>query len=223
MGAHINCDTNESSFIRYQPGRGKNKTEYASVQKSIWVNGTCQSETVLWLGKVLNKQEMIFKSRDNGVFKYEPPDKITPLSKGEMEYYGLYNKQSTNPIIGAELSEIYEQSTCLSFGGVYVAHEVLSKSELNDLFMQPFSEVNGLGEAVMSLVLYKLTQGGASIYTKNWWSGTYAKFLYPNVNMDSTRISELLKEIGKEKYNRIFFHNYSEFIKRQTKKILCYY
>jgi hypothetical protein len=97
-----------------------------------------------------------------------------------------------------------------------VASEVLRQSALNALFMSPFAEKKGLGEAAMSLILYKLTHGGASMHIKNWWDETYAKFLYPNMKLDSPRISELLEEIGKEKYWRIFFKNYSKFIKEES-------
>jgi hypothetical protein len=82
--------------------------------------------------------------------------------------------------------------------------------------MAPFSTISGLGEAAMSLVLYKLTQGGAAMHTKAWWNETYAKFLYPTVNQDSPRISEILREIGKDKYWRIFFKQYSEFVKKES-------
>ncbi|MDR3186701.1 MAG: transposase [Christensenellaceae bacterium] len=207
----------EPSFIRfYVKEKDGNRLEYGSIQKSVWVNGTCKSETLLWLGKVLNKEEMIFKSRKNGIYKFTPPDTITPLSTGEIGYFGIPTNTTAQPLIGKELAEIYEPANCLSFGGVYVASQLLRQSTIADIIMDPFAGVKGLGDCVMALVLYKLTQGGASMHIKNWWDETYAKFLYPNINLDSPRISELLKEIGKEKYWRIFFENYSEFIKKES-------
>ncbi|MDR2436959.1 MAG: transposase [Endomicrobium sp.] len=207
--------TNDASFIRYHvKGKGDTKQEYASIQKSLWVDGTCKSETVLWLGKVLDKEKLIFKSRQYGIFQLTPPDTISQLTNGEANCYGLTNDSSNSTILGDELSQIYDSSDCLSFGSVFVASELLKQSELISLFTSPFAEIKGLGDAVMSLVLYKLTQCGPSMLIKNWWNGTYAKLLYPNVKLDSPRISELLKEIGKEKYWRIFFQNYSQFIKK---------
>jgi hypothetical protein len=209
--------TNTSSFIRYQvKGTPEKRQEYGSVQQSIWVNGTCKSDTLLWLGKVINKEELIFQSRKNGIYKFTPPDVISPLTQGELEYYGVTSSTPTKHLIGEELSEIYERANCLSFGGVYVTSKIIEKSVLPELFTSPFVNIKGLGESLMSLVLYKLTHGGASMHIKDWWQETYAKFLYPNVNLDSPRISELLKEIGKDKYWRIFFDQYSEFLKKEA-------
>jgi hypothetical protein len=217
MDLNFEKDTKGSSFLRFQfKGSGEQRHEYGSVQRSIWVNNTCKSETVIWLGKVLNKDEMIFKSRANGIFKFTLPDVITPLSLGEIEFYGLSDLTTKNPLIGDELSEIYESPNCLSFGGVYVASEVLTQSGLTELFMAPFADIEGLGDAAMSLILYKLTKGGASMHIKDWFNGSCVKFMYPNLNLDSPRISELLKEIGKDKYWRIFFEKYSEFVKMQS-------
>jgi hypothetical protein len=210
-------NSKDSCFLRFQfKGIGENRYEYGSVQKSAWVDNSCKSETLLWLGKVLNKDEMIFKSRENGIYKFALPNIISPLSLGEIDYYGLSNKGQKQQMIGEELSQIYESPNCLSFGSVYVATEVLRQSELTEMFMAPFSDTKGLGEAAMSLVLYKLTKGGASMHIKDWWNSSCAKYLYPNVNLDSPRISELLKEIGRDKYWRIFFENYSEFLNKQS-------
>jgi hypothetical protein len=211
--------TNTPSFIRFQvKGKGKKRHEYGSVQRSVWVDGTCKSDILLWLGRVLNKEQLIFQSRKNGIFQYTPPDVITPLTQGELEYYGVSSSKSAKhkPLIGKELSEIYGSTTCLSFGDVYVASKILEESALPELFTSPFANVKGLGESLMPLVLYKLTHGGASKHIKGWWQASYAKFLYPNVNLDSPRISELLKEIGQEKYWRIFFDQYSKFIKNES-------
>jgi hypothetical protein len=205
MAQDDNC--NDFGFLRFQlKGKGKNSNEYGSIQKSLWIDGTCKSETTLWLGKVLNKDEMIFKSRQNGIFRFTPPDTITPLTPGEIEFYGLsVPKKTANPLIGEALSGTYEQPNCLSFGGVYVASEILRKSMLTNLFTEPFADLKNLQETVMSLILYKLTQAGASMHIKSWWDETYAHYLYPEVKLDSPRLSECLNEIGKDKYCRIFF------------------
>jgi transposase len=54
------------------------------------------------------------------------------------------------------------------------------------------------------------------MHAKGWWEGTYTKFLYPDVNLDSPTISKLLKEIGKDKDWRNFFEKYSKFIKKES-------
>jgi hypothetical protein len=206
----------DNCFVRfYSKGTGEKKCEYGSVQRSVWVNGTCKSETVLWLGKVLNKDEMIFKSRTNGIFRFTPPDLITRLTFEEIESYGLSSHgPQKRPSIGDGLAETYEPLNCQSFGGVYVASELLRQSGLTEIFTSPFAGIKGLGDTVMPLVLYKLTQGGAPISIKDWWDETYVKFLYPHFQLDSPSITKSLKEIGKEIYWDIFFKNYSDFVKK---------
>ncbi|MDR2386013.1 MAG: transposase [Deltaproteobacteria bacterium] len=212
--------SHDNSFVRFhRKGTGEKKCEYGSVQRSVWVNGTCKSETLLWLGKVLNKEQMIFQSRENGIFKFTPPSTISRLSAGEVITNRLTDYDKTTektPLIGEEYARIFGQANSLSFGGVYLASEVLKQSGLTDIFTTAFAGTKALGEAVMPLVIYKLTQGGASMRIKTWWEQSYAKFLYPHLNLESPRITQLLREIGQDKYWRIFFKNYSEFIAKQT-------
>ncbi|MDR2200241.1 MAG: hypothetical protein LBR53_12505 [Deltaproteobacteria bacterium] len=213
----FDADSIGSHFIRYQfKGKGETKHEYGLIQKSVWVKGTCKSETVLWLGKVLNKDELIFHSRKHGVYKFIPPSTIKPLSSDEIAYRGFAAKPAKAPLVGEELVEIYEPLNCLSFGGVYVASEVIKESGLEDIFMKPFENEDNLGEAVMSLVLYNLTDGGATMRALSWWNETYAKFLYHDVDLISFIISRLYKEIGKDKYWRIFFEKYSQFLNKES-------
>jgi transposase len=165
---------------------------------------------------------LIFQSRKYGIFQYTPPDVITPLPPSELEHFGVpystpaKRKIKNKPLIGEESSEIYEPVNCLSFGGVYVASKILEESPLPELFASPFANVKGLGESLMPLVLYKLTHDAASMAIKDWLQESYAQFLYPNVNLDSPRIRELLKEIGKEKYWRIFFDKYFQFLQKES-------
>jgi hypothetical protein len=61
---------------------------------------TCKSEAVLWLGKVLNKDELIFQSRGHGVYKSTPPRAIKPLISDESARRGFAPKPSKAPLIG---------------------------------------------------------------------------------------------------------------------------
>jgi hypothetical protein len=200
--------------ITYQlRGRGKIKPEYAKFSRSVWRNGRKEDEGVLWLGKVLNKKDNIFKSRKYGIFQFTPPDIIKPLSGKEKEYYKVAGAAPK------KYSSI-ESLENLSFGGIYLISELMKKSGLTNLFMKSFAHKKEIGDAAMSLVLYKLTHCSAFMHAKAWWDSSYARLLYPNVNLDSPRISEMLAEIGKEKYWRIFFENYVQFVKSQS-PMLC--
>jgi hypothetical protein len=45
-------------------------------------------------------------------------------------------------------------------------------------------------------------------------------YLYPDLKLDSLQITEHLEEIGKDKYPRIFFDDYSKFIKKESPHVL---
>jgi transposase len=67
-------------------------------------------------------------------------------------------------------------------------------------------------DTVISLILYRSLQQGASCYAHIWWEGSYARILYPNANLSSQRISETLKTIGDERVQRNFFQEYLRYI-----------
>ena len=46
------------------------------------------------------------------------------------------------------------------------------------------------------------------MYAEEWFNGNYAKFIYPNANLSSQRISDFLKMFGDEGLERRFFKEY---------------
>jgi hypothetical protein len=200
--------------IKYQTRSEKEiKSKYGTFVRSIWKNGKKVDADVMWLGKVLDEEQLIFINRKNGIFRFTPPNIITPLSGNEEDYYKIVNSAKKD-------TRALEPIESVSFGGLFLTSEILNKSGLTDIFMSPFSDKKGLGDEAMSLMLYKLTHCGAFMHAKTWWEGTYARFLLPNVKLDSPRISEILREIGQERYWRSFFDNYVKFVKKQS-PMLC--
>ena len=48
----------------------------------------------------------------------------------------------------------------------------------------------------------------SNAHAECWWSGSYARILYPNANLSSQRISDMLEAIGREDNMRAFFNAY---------------
>jgi hypothetical protein len=69
---------------------------------------------------------------------------------------------------------------------------------------------------VTALVLHVLTRGRGSTGVKAWRDESYARFLYPDLDLDPRRIIGYLKEIGKERRWRLFSGLYSDFVRQRS-------
>jgi hypothetical protein len=168
-------------FIRYEQ---KNGVEYASVYRAKRV-GAKKTNDIEWLGRVVDKERGVYKSRERGTFTFT-------LDSGVIEH---------QPAVVEKL--------ILDFGDSYFVDELLKRNGFKALISAAFGN---LADTVMSLVLYRSLQQGASYYAQTWWEGSYSRILYPNASLASQRISEVLKEIGDESIQRDFFHGYLRYI-----------
>lgn len=58
------------------------------------------------------------------------------------------------------------------------------------------------------MVAFYVLSAMANCYAEEWWEGSYARILYPNANLSSQRISDLLEAVGDEQSYRNFFASY---------------
>ena len=56
----------------------------------------------------------------------------------------------------------------------------------------------------------------ANVNADDWYSGSYASYLYPDAGLDSRRISEFLKALGREKNYRAFFPSHIDYVRRMV-------
>ena len=168
-------------FIRYEQ---KNGVEYASVYRARRI-GSKKINDIEWLGRVIDKEKGIYKSRDRGIFTFT-------LNGGL-----------------AEQTPVMAEKLILDFGDSYFLNEMLKRNGFLNLIELVFKEMT---DTVMSLILYRCLQQGANCYAQLWWEGSYARLLYPNASLQSQRVSEALKAIGNERLQRDFFHKYLDYI-----------
>jgi hypothetical protein len=160
-------------FIHYQT---KNNAEYASIYTPRWKNGGKYND-IENLGRVIDKQNGIFRSRKRGLFKFTLKDGFIELSNSK---YNIFP----------------EKINTLIFGDVYISYKILLQDGYIDLFKNIFTNIY---ENIAPLILYRLLNNRPNIDAIHWWNGSYAKCLFPNAKLQSARISEYLTEIGSDK------------------------
>jgi hypothetical protein len=67
-------------------------------------------------------------------------------------------------------------------------------------------------DSVRALLLFYILCSAANYNAAEWWSGNYASVLYPKANLESQRISDLLRSIGGEDSYRAFFCEYARLL-----------
>lgn len=187
-------------YINYKT---KNGSLYAMAVKSVRNGKTVSKEKQLYLGRVLDKENGIFKSRERGVFTYDvktntfgkvPADYIEPETFRKTKYH-------KRPMLA------------VSFGDIFLLDKYIRKSGFMDA-------VDAIGfrnpDTLHALLAYYLLSPHANCHASDWWNLTYAKFLYPAAQMSSQRISDALADIGSEDAKRCFFKEYFRFLERNT-------
>ena len=97
------------------------------------------------------------------------------------------------------------ESLILNYGDSFVLHEYSVKSGFRSLAEAVFGK---FALNVIALCFFKLLESAAMQHAETWINGNYAKILFPNVDLSTQRISDLLKIIGDEKLLRKFFKLY---------------
>jgi len=91
------------------------------------------------------------------------------------------------------------------YGDAHLLWECFKKSKLFDALkkvLPPFSD------SFLAMVFYKIIEGDASCHAASWLEGSFAKIIFPNADLASQRISELLGKLGSEHVQRAFFKRY---------------
>lgn len=183
-------------YINYKT---KGNALYAMVVKSVRNGKSVSKEEPLYLGRVLDKDNNVFKSRERGIFTYDvdtntfgkvPADYVEPIAKRNVKY-------PKRPDL------------IVSFGDIFLLDEYVKKSGFA-------KAIDAIGyrnpDTLHALFAYYLLSPHANCHAEDWWNLTYAKYLYPNAQMSSQRISDALADIGSEDAKRSFFKEYFRFL-----------
>ncbi len=98
-----------------------------------------------------------------------------------------------------------------AFGDIYVLDQFIKQIGFN-------TAIDAIGyrnnDTLKALFYYYLLSPHSNNHAQDWFELTYAKFLFPNAQLSSQRISEALVDIGDEEAKRNFFNVYLNFLEK---------
>lgn len=178
----------------------KNGIPYASLMESVREGARVRKIQKGYLGRVLDAERGIYKSRERGVFTFdlktgaygEPPEDFVP------------NVQRKNA----------REELLLDYGDAYLVDALITKYGLDKVLKAvPY----GNPDSFRALLLYYMLERRSNFHAEVWWEGSYARILHPKANLTSQRISSMLEAIGREDYMRAFFEAYLRWLGADVK------
>jgi hypothetical protein len=182
----------DMAFIRYMTK--SNGHEYASLLDGVRDGSKVNQKYLGNLGRVIDKDGGIFRSRERGMFRYTLEDGFRDLPDFYSEGRGA---AKTERLI-------------LDFEDSFFLSQYFERQAFKDAFYQVLPDQT---DTLLSLIFYRiLTDRKANCYAETWWHGNYASMLFPKAKLASQRISELLADVGDEDVQRRFFQEYFGFL-----------
>ena len=169
------------SFVHYHKIKG---ALYATVCTPTRINGKKDNQP-LYLGRVIDKEQGVYRSRERGLFKYSLTGGFSAIA----------------PVCLCQ----NEENLILDFGDAYVLYIVLKEHGYWDLFRGVLPDWE---DTLCTMLFYRILRGGASRYASDWWVGSYLSQICPNAKVESQRVSEFFVALGKEHVQRGFFQKY---------------
>jgi hypothetical protein len=147
------------------------------------------------LGRVINREQGIFRNRKRGYFTFS-------LNNG----YGEYNKPETAFIYNLP------QHLTLHFGDVWLIDQIMKRIGLEKVLENIIPNDPAATDTLKAMVSFRLLETKAYSYAEEWYRKSYAKELYPSAAVESSQLSGFHKYLGQEIHFRNFFNSYLQFI-----------
>lgn len=183
-------------YINYNTVNG---IEYGTLTSSIRNGRKVGKSDQVYLGRVIDKERGVFKSRNRGLFTYDL----------KTNTFGSVPAEYETPSLQRKMKYPRRATFVVSFGDIFLLDEYLRKSGLQKV-------VDAIGyrnpDTLKALLAFYILTCHANCHAEDWWGLTYARYLYPKAQMASQRISEALADIGSEDAKRSFFKEYIKFL-----------
>lgn len=156
------------------------------------------------LGRLLDKDRLIFMNRTDGVFQYDPK---TQKKIKVTEEIALPKRKRRIKIV--------ERPVNFRFADVYLLDSYMKSIGFYKMFQGAFDDKSEMLKAMICFyLLSSLSNSSADI----WYEGSFAKFLFPNLNLSSQRVSDFLGYIGEPSRQQAFFQNYLRWFSERFNK-----
>lgn len=163
-------------YISY---KSTNNGLYASAAVSKR-NGKDTSVSYIYLGRVLDKDKGIYKSRERGIFTFDPSS-------------GNFGSVSESYVPPKMTDKRKKRIVCVDFGDAFFLNEFLCRSGMWDVID---SIGYGNSDTLHAMVLFYTLSHLANCDAQTWLEGSIASLIYPDANLSSQRVSDFLASIG---------------------------
>ena len=190
----------------------KHNIEYADFRVSNWDKNQAKvTKDSKYIGRVLDKENLIFKNRADGVFQFDPatqekrpaPENFKmPIIKNKPRGISLkFMQQAANQATNqAPSSKSDAFPTVLSFGEEFVYDKLI-----NTYLADGIGSLTGVNlDSVKALVMYYCLSKDSNAGAADWLEDSYAKVLYPTANLRGPKITEMLKALGTDAQKNSF-------------------
>lgn len=178
---------------------------YACISKEV--DGKNIKESQIYLGRVLDKDKNVFRSKERGTFVFDP-------ETGEFRDAPEDALANTLRIHDRRRKELL----MLDFGDSFFLDKYMRlKGYTAVLDALPFGNKDTLMAMLQFYTLADLANSDAA----DWYGGSYASYLYPDSGLDSRRLSEFLEALGREENYRKFFPAQVKFVRGAIDKDLA--
>ena len=160
-------------------------------------NGSKTSVDTIYLGRVLDKEAGIYKSRERGVFTFNP----------DTGQFGTVSEDYVPPQIVDQ--RVKHKHISVDFGDAFFMDTYLKASGMMDVV-----DVIEYGnrDTLHAMLLFYMLSGLANCDAIHWYEGNIASLLYPKANLTSQRLSDFLSSIGTTEKQVAFQRAYIKFV-----------
>ena len=160
-----------------------------------------------------------YKKFKNNTYAYEVTsiwDTKLKQSRSKSRYIGKVNEQTKQLILTVKKSKTTEK-LILDFGDGYFLYEFIKNNKLYCILK---THLFDLQPALMPLIIYRLCSKSSIHNYKNWLEGNVLSLFFKDINMTSSKISELLEFLGSEQVQNSFFSDYLKLIGKNKTSII---
>lgn len=160
-------------------------------------SGPDTSVDAIYLGRVLDREAGIYKSRERGIFTFNPDT-------------GEFGSAPADFVPPATVDGRKKQKkVSVDFGDAFFMNEFLHASGMMDIVD---AIEYGNRDTLHAMLLFYTLSGMANCDAIHWYEGSIASLLYPKANLSSQRISDFLASIGAPEKQMAFQKAYIHFI-----------